>query len=46
MEFVNDGEKLRVISHSELAVTLLGLKLFDFNQQVEEGARRRQDHVP
>lgn len=36
MEFVDDGEKLRVISHSELEVTLLGLTLFDFNQQVEE----------
>ncbi len=36
MEFVNDGEKLRVISHSELAVTLLGLTLFTLTQQVEE----------
>jgi len=36
MEFVNDGEKLRVISHAELEVTLLGLSLFGFNQQVEE----------
>lgn len=36
MEFVDDGEKLRVISHTELEVTLLGLTLFDFNQQVEE----------
>ena len=36
MEFVNDGEKLRVISHTELEVTLLGLSLFGFNQQVEE----------
>jgi hypothetical protein len=36
MEFVNDGAKLRVISHTELAVTLLGLTLYGFNQQVEE----------
>jgi hypothetical protein len=36
IEFVDDGEKLRVISHTELEVTLLGLTLFDFNQQVEE----------
>jgi hypothetical protein len=36
VEFVDDGEKLRVISHAELEVTLLGLTLFDFNQQVEE----------
>jgi hypothetical protein len=36
IEFVNDGEKLRVISHTELAVTLLGLTLYGFNQQVEE----------
>jgi len=36
MEFVNDGEKLRVLSHTELEVTLLGMKLYGFNQQVEE----------
>jgi hypothetical protein len=36
IEFVNDGKKLRVISHTELKVTLLGLSLFVFNQQVEE----------
>lgn len=36
MEFMNDGAKLRVISHTELAVTLLGLTLYGFNQQVEE----------
>jgi len=36
MEFVNDGEKLRVISHTELEVTLLGMTIFGFNQQVEE----------
>jgi len=36
MEFVNDGEKLRVLSHTELEVTLLGMSLYGFNQQVEE----------
>jgi len=36
MELVSDGEKLRVISHTELEVTLLGMKLYGFNQQVEE----------
>jgi hypothetical protein len=36
MEFAKDGEKLRVISHTELEVTLLGLSLYGFNQQVEE----------
>ncbi len=36
MEFVSDGEKLRVLSRMELAVTLLGMTIFDFNQQVEE----------
>lgn len=36
MEFVNDGRKLRVISRTELSVTLLGLSLYGFNQQVEE----------
>jgi hypothetical protein len=36
IEFVHDGEKLRVISHTELDVTLLGLSLYVFNQQVEE----------
>jgi hypothetical protein len=36
LEFVNDGEKLRVLSHTELDVTLLGLTLYDFKQQVEE----------
>ena len=36
MEFVNDGAKLRVISHTELSVSLLGLSLYGFNQQVEE----------
>ena len=36
MEFVNDGEKLRVLSHSELEVRLLGMSLYGFNQQVEE----------
>jgi hypothetical protein len=36
MEFVSDGEKLRVLSHTELEVTLLGMSLYGFNQQVEE----------
>ncbi len=36
MEFVNDGERLRVLSHMELSVTLLGMTLYAFNQQVEE----------
>jgi hypothetical protein len=36
MEFVNDGEKLRVLSHTELDVNLLGLSVYGFNQQVEE----------
>jgi len=36
MEFVNDGEKLRVLSHTELGVSLLGMTLYGFNQQVEE----------
>jgi len=36
MEFVNDGEKLRVLSHTEINVTLLGLSLYGFKQQVEE----------
>jgi hypothetical protein len=36
MEFVNDGEKLRVLSHTELDVTLLGMNLYGFNQSVEE----------
>jgi hypothetical protein len=36
MEFVNDGEKLRVLSHTELSVSLLGMSLYGFNQQVEE----------
>jgi hypothetical protein len=36
LEFVNDGEKLRVISHTELDVSLLGLSVYSFTQQVEE----------
>lgn len=36
LEFVNDGEKLRVLSHTELEVTLLGLSLYGFKQQIEE----------
>lgn len=36
LEFVDDGEKLRVLSHTEIDVTLLGLSLYGFKQQVEE----------
>jgi hypothetical protein len=36
IEFVNDGEKLRVLSHTEIAVTLLGMTLYGLKQQVEE----------
>src|SRR3569832_3126 len=36
MEFVNDGEKLRVLSHMELSISLLGMTLYAFTQQVEE----------
>ena len=36
MEFIGDGAKLRVISHTELKVTLLGMSLFDYDQQLEE----------
>jgi hypothetical protein len=36
MEFVSDGAKLRVLSRIDLEVTLLGMKIFGFNQQVEE----------
>jgi hypothetical protein len=36
MEFVSDGEKLRVLSRMDLEVTLLGMTIFRFNQQVEE----------
>jgi hypothetical protein len=36
MEFVDDGEKLRVISHTELEVTLLGMSIYGYNSQVEE----------
>jgi hypothetical protein len=36
MEFVNDGEKLRVLSHMDLNVSLLGMSLYGFRQQAEE----------
>jgi hypothetical protein len=36
LEFVNDGEKLRVLGHTELDVSLLGLSVYGFTQQVEE----------
>jgi hypothetical protein len=36
MEFINDQSRLRVIAHTSLEVKMLGLSLFDFDQQVEE----------
>jgi hypothetical protein len=36
LEFVGDGEKLRVISRTELDVTLLGLSLYGLKHQMEE----------
>jgi len=36
LEFVGDGNKLRVISHTDLDVRFLGLSLYGFDQQVEE----------
>jgi hypothetical protein len=36
MEFVADGEKLRVISRMQLDVTLLGMTIYSFDQQAEE----------
>src|SRR5687768_5429507 len=33
MEFLGDGEKLRVISQMQMEVTLLGMTLFSFTQQ-------------
>jgi hypothetical protein len=36
LEFVKDGEKLRVLSHMQLDVTLLGMSLYGFDQQFEE----------
>jgi len=36
LEFVDDGKKLRVIGHTEINVTFLGMTLYGFTQQVEE----------
>jgi hypothetical protein len=36
MEFVGDGERLRVLSHVTLDVSFLGMNLYGFEQQVEE----------
>jgi hypothetical protein len=36
MEFVGDGERLRVLSHTTLDVSFLGMDLYGFEQQVEE----------
>jgi hypothetical protein len=36
MEFVGDGGKLRVISHMQVDVTLLGMTIYSFDQQAEE----------
>jgi hypothetical protein len=36
LEFVGDQGKLRVISHTDLDVKIMGLSLYGFDQQVEE----------
>src|SRR5581483_4745123 len=36
LEFVGDGERLRVLSHTSLDVSFLGMDLYGFEQQVEE----------
>ena len=36
LEFVGDGERLRVLSHTSLDVSFLGMNLYGFEQQVEE----------
>lgn len=36
LEFVSDGSRLRVLSHTELDVNFMGLNLYGFDQQVEE----------
>jgi hypothetical protein len=36
LEFVGDGERLRVLSHTTLDVNFLGMNLYGFEQQVEE----------
>jgi hypothetical protein len=39
LEFVGDQDKLRVISHTDLDVKVMGLSLYGFDQQVEEVRR-------
>lgn len=39
LEFVGDQDKLRVISHTDLDVKIMGLSLYGFDQQVEEVRR-------
>jgi hypothetical protein len=36
LEFVGDGKRLRVLSHTTLDVNFLGMNLYGFEQQVEE----------
>jgi hypothetical protein len=36
LEFVGDGQRLRVLSHTTLDVSFLGMNLYGFEQQVEE----------
>jgi len=36
LEFVGDGARLRVLSHTSLDVSFLGMDLYGFEQQVEE----------
>ena len=36
LEFVGNGERLRVLSHTSLDVSFLGMDLYGFEQQVEE----------
>jgi hypothetical protein len=36
LEFVGDGKRLRVLSHTTLDVSFLGMNLYGFEQQVEE----------
>jgi Family of unknown function (DUF6134) len=36
LEFVGDGKRLRVLSHTTLDVSVLGMNLYGFEQQVEE----------
>ncbi|HVT53170.1 MAG TPA: DUF6134 family protein [Dongiaceae bacterium] len=43
LEFVGDGERLRVLSHTTLDVSFLGMNLYGFEQQVEEV--HQGDHI-